>query len=549
MEMKHILDKMHKIQDENGYVSEKMLTELSKELGISKGRLFEVLSFYDLFSSKQEGEIIIKVCTGTSCHAMHNKKILKEIEEALHIKIGETTKDGKFTLKAVDCLGECHNAPVAKVGETLHSRNFHKCEIINTKYENHLLKKAKTIEMYLETGGYEGLRKAISFSRKKDIIDEVKRSKLKGRSGSGFPVGLKWESAYNAPGRELNTKDKYVIANGDEGDPGCFVDKWIMENNPHLVIEGLAIAAYAVNANQGYIYIRDEYPDAIQIMETALKEAEKNGYIGNNMLGTGFNFKCRVMRGAGSYICGEESALMTYIEGGQGIPRIKPYFPAERGLYQQPTIVNNIETLANIPIVIKNGAEAFSKETNGLGTKIFSLSGAVANKGIVEIPLGKLTWRELIFDIGGGMDRNFEFKAIQVGGPLGFFLCESDLDIVIGFDEMREHNLFLGSGGVIVLRDECDIAMLTKNIVEFLAKESCGVCTPCREGLRSIVETYNRIANNIAEETDIELLKDISFLTQYASRCVLGKSICNPVLSSIEKFYEDYYNRIRRQDK
>lgn len=530
----YLLSVLHQFQDTYGYVSSDHIKKIAGHFGISSANVFSEITFYDKFTVEKTGEIIFQVCDGTVCHSKGSAKLLEELMSQLKIQPGETTEDGKYTLKTVHCMGECAHAPVSDVDHTISDIDLLDCE-----YEKKLLVAADSIEQYEQNDGFAGLKEAFALPRKKMILDKVKESGLRGCSGSGFPVGDKWEAAYHAKGRSSNFIDKYVVANGDEGDPGAFMDRWLMEENPYLILEGMVIAGLCVNANKGYIYVRDEYGKAVERLETAILEMAKAGLIGRRILDSDYNFDIEVVRAARSYVCGEESAMMESIEGKSGVPRIKPPFPTFRGILEQPTLINNVETFANIPFILR-------KDCEKANTKLFSLSGAVKNKGLVEVPIGKLRLRELIYDIGGGIEKG-SLKCVQVGGPSGAYITEEELDILMDFDDFAEKGFLLGSGGIVVMDDTICAVDTLKHTMGFLADESCGTCTPCREGLRIILEILNRITTGKGELEDIETLEHISFAAKIASRCALGKSIGNPILSLLCSFEEELKGHIIEQ--
>jgi NADH:ubiquinone oxidoreductase subunit F (NADH-binding)/NAD-dependent dihydropyrimidine dehydrogenase PreA subunit len=369
-----------------------------------------------------------------------------------------------------------------------------------------------------------------------EIIDHVDKSGLRGRGGGGFLAGRKWRSTKNADGAV-----KYVVCNGDEGDPGAFMDRSIMEGDPHSVIEGMIIGAYAIGANEGYIYVRMEYPLAVTNLKKAIADAREYGLLGDSILGSDFSFDIEISRGGGAFVCGESSALMASLMGKAGEPRAKYVHTSERGLWDKPTNLNNVETWANVPLIINNGAEWFSAvgtETSK-GTKVFSLVGNVKNVGLVEVPMG-LTLREIIYDIGGGIADDKKFKAVQTGGPSGGCIPEKFLDTPVDYFTLKELGSIMGSGGMIVMDEETCMVDVAKYFINFLVDESCGKCTPCREGLRHLLEILTRITNGQGKTEDLELLRDIGEGMKVSSLCDLGKSAPNPVLTTLNYFMEEY---------
>ena len=396
------------------------------------------------------------------------------------------------------------------------------------------------IDDYIAHGGYTALTRALSMTQE-EIISEVEASGLRGRGGAGFPTGTKWRSA-----RSINTSPKYVICNGDEGDPGAFMDGSIMDGDPHSVLEGMMIGALAVGAEEGFLYIRDEYIQAVKRVRKAIRAAEKRGILGENVLGTGRKLYLSVVRGGGAFVCGESTALMTSIEGNAGEPRAKYIHSVEKGLWGCPTVLNNVETWANIPVIINEGGRKFAAvgTPGSTGTKVFALVGKVRYTGLVEVPMG-ITLRKLIFDIGGGIPRNRMFKAVQTGGPSGGCLPAELLDLPVDFDTLKQYGTMMGSGGMIVMDDHSCMVEFARYYVNFLCGESCGKCTPCREGLRQMRHILTNICNGYGHEGDIELLERIGQMMIDCSLCALGSSAPNPVLTTIRYFRDEYEAHIR----
>jgi NADH-quinone oxidoreductase subunit F len=399
----------------------------------------------------------------------------------------------------------------------------------------------KSIEDYLAVGGYSALTRALFHLSPEQIVDQVKRSGLRGRGGAGFPAGMKWEFARNSSGAT-----KYVVVNADEGDPGAFMDRALLEGNPHSILEGLIIGAYAIGAHEGYIYVRQEYPLAVENVTLAIAQAEDYGFLGSNILGSGFDFIVKVHRGAGAFVCGEETALLASLEGKVGEPRPRPPYPAVKGLRDKPTNINNVETWANVPLIINSGADSFAAiGTEGSkGTKIFSLVGKVNNTGLVEVPMG-ITLRDIVYKVGGGVPGGKKFKAVQTGGPSGGCIPEECLDIAVDFDELRKVGAIMGSGGMIVMDEDTCMVDVAKYFLNFLTDESCGKCVPCREGIRQMLKILTRISRGTGREGDIELLEDLAETTRDASLCALGGSAPNPVLSTIRYFRDEYEAHIK----
>jgi NADH:ubiquinone oxidoreductase subunit F (NADH-binding)/(2Fe-2S) ferredoxin/Pyruvate/2-oxoacid:ferredoxin oxidoreductase delta subunit len=526
------------------------------------------------------------VCTGTGC--VSNRSL--EVRTALDKELRERGLEKEVEVIATGCNGFCGVGPIMlvqpdgifyqKVGvkdipllveeHFLKGRPYKKLLFVPGKEAEPIPKMSdipffgkqmlialrnrgvidpENIEEYIARDGYKGLAKALSSMTPEAVIEEVKASGLRGRGGGGFPTGMKWEVCRNAVGDE-----KYMICNCDEGDPGAFMDRSIVESDPHSVIEGMTIGAYAVGIRQGYIYVRMEYPLALKRFMLALEQARAYGVIGEQILGTDFSFDIEVHRGAGAFVCGEETALIASIEGKPGEPRAKYIYPAQQGLRDKPTLINNVETWANIPVIIERGATWFSSvgtrnlaefEYGGsTGTKVFSLVGKVNNTGLVEVPMG-ITLREIIYDIGGGIAGGKRFKAVQTGGPSGGCIPEKLLDLPVDFDRLLSAGSMMGSGGMIVMDEDDCMIDVARYFIDFLNGESCGKCVPCREGLRQMREILTRICDGKGEEEDIEKLEDLSELMVEGSLCALGGTAPNPVLSTLRYFEDEYMAHIR----
>ena len=402
---------------------------------------------------------------------------------------------------------------------------------------------SKSLEDYLAIGGYSALAKALTQMADTDVLDEVKKANLRGRGGAGFPAGRKWEGSRNAP-----EPTKYVIVNADEGDPGAFMDRALLEGNPHSILEGLIIGGYAVGAQEGYFYVRQEYPLAVQNINLAIKQAEAFGLLGENILGSGFDFKVIVHMGAGAFVCGESTALMTALEGRVGEPRPKYVRSNVQGLWGKPSVLNNVETWANVPLIINDGADEFIKKgtESSKGTKIFSLVGKINNTGLVEVPMG-VPLNHIINNIGGGIPGGKAFKAVQTGGPSGGCIPGDLMDLPVGFDELSQAGSMMGSGGMIVMDEDNCMVDVARYFIQFLTDESCGKCVPCREGLRQMHAILTRITEGKGEEGDIETLEELSETAMEASLCALGKSAPNPFLSTLKYFREEYEAHIKEK--
>ena len=518
----------------------------------------------------------IFICQGTGCMSSKSEEIRKRFETEI-VKAG---LQDKVQVSFTGCHGFCAQGPLVfiKPEGTLYCKV--KIENVDTIVESHIknnspvedlfYKDPKTgksiekymdiefykkqqrtilancgqinpeiIEEYLHVGGYSGLQKALTM-KPKEVIDDIKKSGLRGRGGAGFPTGLKWEFCHNAPGNK-----KYVICNADEGDPGAFMDRSILEADPHSVLEGMIIGGYAIGASNGIIYVRAEYPLAVKRFRKAVEDARESGFLGENILGNGFSFDVSIQEGAGAFVCGEETALIASIEGNRGTPRPRPPFPATSGLWGKPTNINNVKTWAAASWIFKNSVEAFRKigvETSP-GTAIFSLTGKVKNSGLIEVPMGT-TLREIIFGIGGGILNDREFKAVQTGGPSGGCLPVSKLDIPVDFDSLQKEGSIMGSGGMIVADEDTCMVDLARYFLSFTQKESCGKCTPCREGTLRALEILERITHGEADLQDIDDLEELCKVIKETSLCALGQTAPNPVLSTIKFFRDEYEEHI-----
>jgi NADH-quinone oxidoreductase subunit F len=519
----------------------------------------------------------VAICAGTGCRASGSLKV----KEALEAELKKQNMNDVDIL-ATGCLGFCEKGPMLIIHpdkyfyqhvkvEDVHeivSKTVGKGEVISrllyrhpetkkTLYreedlpfykkqhrivfgQNGMLDPSR-IEAYFNINGYQALAKVLSEMTPEAVISEVKKAGLRGRGGGGFPTAVKWEGVRRAHG-----EPKYVIANGDEGDPGAYMDRSLMEGNPHSVIEGMIIGAYAVGSSQGYIYVRNEYPLAVTHLAIAIKAARENGLLGKNILGTDFSFDIKINKGAGAFVCGESSALFASIEGRAGEPRAKYVHAVEKGLYDKPTVLNNVETWANVPLIINKGADWYASiGTEGSkGTKIFSLVGKINNTGLIEVPMGT-TLYEIIYDMGGGITNGRKFKAVQTGGPSGGCIPESLLDIPVDFDKLYEVGSMMGSGGMIVMDDTSCMVDVARYFLEFLKEESCGKCVPCREGIRRMSDILEDICAGKGREGDIELLERMSSAIADGSLCALGGSAPNPVLSTIKYFREEYEAHIK----
>jgi NADH:ubiquinone oxidoreductase subunit F (NADH-binding)/NAD-dependent dihydropyrimidine dehydrogenase PreA subunit/(2Fe-2S) ferredoxin len=397
------------------------------------------------------------------------------------------------------------------------------------------------IEEYIARGGYFSLARVLSTLKEEEVIEEIRASGLRGRGGAGFPTGVKWKFCRDAPG-----DTKYIICNADEGDPGAYMDRSILEGDPHSVLEGMVIGAYAIGSHEGYIYVRNEYPLAYQSVKQAIEQAEEYGLLGENILNSGFNFRIRISQGAGAFVCGEETALLASIEGRIGEPRPRPPFPAERGLWDKPTNINNVKTWANVPVIIARGADWYSKmgTAKSKGTMVFSLVGKIKNTGLVEVPMG-IKLREMIYDIGGGIPEDKKFKAVQTGGPSGGCIPAELADLEVDYEKLTQAGSMMGSGGMVVMDEDTCMVNVAKFFLNFTKDESCGKCTPCREGIKRMLEILDDISKGKGEESDLELLESLAKVVKDASLCALGGTAPNPVLTTLRYFRNEYEAHIK----
>ena len=399
----------------------------------------------------------------------------------------------------------------------------------------------ESIDSYIASGGYKAAEKIFTSMTPDEVIAEMKKSGLRGRGGAGFPTGVKWEACRKTP-----SEQKYIICNADEGDPGAFMDRAVIEGNPHVVIEGMLIGAYATGATKGYVYIRAEYPLAVERLKKAIKDATERGFLGKNLFNKAFDFTIRLKLGAGAFVCGEETALIASIEGQRGMPRPKPPFPVYQGLWGKPTVINNVETLANIPYIISRGADWYASygTEKSKGTKVFALTGKVKNTGLIEVPMG-ITLKEIIYDIGGGIENNKALKAVQTGGPSGGCIPAGMVDINVDYESLARVGSIVGSGGMIVLDEDDCMVNVAKYFLQFTQSESCGKCVPCRIGTKRLLEILDRITKGKGKEEDIELLQTLSSNIKSASLCGLGQTAPNPVMSTLKYFRDEYDAHIR----
>ncbi len=532
-------------------------------------------------SSKKESKKIL-VCAETGCVASGSLDIYQEFinimkEKGINcsVELEKEPHDSSVGVKKSGCHGFCEIGPLIRIepegylytkvkvedcreiiektienGEIVERLVYKKDgkiypvqeEIPFYKKQTRIVRKycgridATSINEYLSIGGYAAFEKALFDMSQDDIIREVEESTLRGRGGGGYPTGRKWAQV-----KKQKTETKYVVCNGDEGDPGAFMDRSVMEGDPHRMLEGMMIAGIATGASEGYIYVRAEYPMAVNRLENAIKQAEEYGLLGENILGTDFSFKMHVNKGAGAFVCGEGSALTASIEGKRGMPRVKPPRTVEQGLFEKPTVLNNVETYANVPEIVLKGADWYKSigPENSPGTKTFALTGNIQNTGLIEVPMGT-TLREIIFDIGGGMKDGAEFKAVQIGGPSGGCLVTPNLDMSLDFDSLKKVGAMIGSGGLVVMDSNTCMVEVARFFMNFTQNESCGKCVPCREGTKRMLEVLERIVAGQGVDGDIELLLELADTISSTALCGLGKSAAFPVVSTIKNFREEY---------
>ncbi len=533
-----------------------------------------------LRKSRDASKPCITICAGTGCLATGASEVVEEFKR----KIIDRQLEGKIEVRASGCHGFCERGPLVvirpenvcyinvetkdvpqiltdtvlegKVIDRLlyqdpltREKIIHEEEIPFYKFQQRVVFgdngeiDPTQIDDYIAVGGYQALEKVLSEETPEEVIETIIQSGLRGRGGGGFPTGAKWKACREAKGRE-----KFVICNADEGDPGAYMDRSLLEGNPHRVIEGMLIGAYAIGSEEGYVYVRNEYPLAVANLSRAIDQAKEYGLFGKNILGSGLTFTVKISRGGGAFVCGESTALMASLEGKVGEPRAKYIHTAEHGLWDQPSNLNNVETWANVPIILHRGVDWYTSiGTEGSkGTKIFSLVGKINNTGLVEVPMG-ITLRKIIYDIGGGIPGNKRFKAIQTGGPSGGCIPEALLDLPIDFDRLQEAGSMMGSGGMIVMDEDNCMVDMARYFVRFLQEESCGKCVPCREGLQQMGEILGRICEGEGREGDIQLLQDLSQVMAGASLCGLGLTAPNPVLSTLRYFREEYEAHIEEK--
>jgi NADH-quinone oxidoreductase subunit F len=521
-----------------------------------------------------ERDIVIKVCLGPGGIASGGETVLETFKEETEKRGLSVSLEPNCTIHQVGCMGLCAKDVLVDVlqnGKKI-TYQFVKPEMVKRIVEEHIVNERpveewtvkddynafyekqmkvvldicgkidpEDIEAYILKGGYEAAKKALTAMTPVEVIEEVKSSGLRGRGGAGFPTGRKWEFC-----RSQKEGTRYFICNADEGDPGAFMDRAIIEGNPHSVIEGMIIGAYAIGAKEGYVYIRAEYPLAVKRLGIALGKAREKDFLGRKIFGTDTDFDIKIKLGAGAFVCGEETALIASIEGRRGMPRTRPPFPAQSGLWGKPTVINNVETLANLPLIMKNGAGWYSSigSDGSKGTKVFALTGKIKNTGLIEVPMG-ISLKEIIYDIAGGIEKDRAFKAVQTGGPSGGCIPSSMINLGVDYETLAKAGSIMGSGGMIVLDETDCMVAIAKFFLEFTQKESCGKCPPCRIGTKRMLEILERISAGKGREEDLALLEELGGKIKVTSLCGLGQSAPNPVLSTIKYFRDEYEAHIK----
>ncbi len=556
-------------QDEYGYISDDMVNELAGRLDLRPVEVEETLAYYSMLHRKPVGKYHVQVCTNVACMLRGGAQLLQHAKKRLEIGHKEVTQDGVFSLEEVECIGACtgapamqvnydyyenltplkfdriieeldnggHPAPVPVITGALRERSALEIPVISKRWG---IKDSHKIDVYLQNGGYQALEKALKQMTPESIIDEVKRSNLRGRGGAGFPTGMKWSFV-----PKDSPKPKYVICNADESEPGSCKDRPLMEMDPHQLIEGIIIAGRAIDAHRGFIYIRGEYRYVLDIVDAAIAEAYARGYLGNNILGSGFDFDLLIHTGAGAYECGEESALMESLEGKRGYPRIKPPFPAIVGLYGCPTIINNVESLSAVPAIILEGGEAYANRgtpKNG-GTRLLCVSGHVHKPGIYEIPLG-MNMKKFIYEVAGGIRGGKNIKAVIPGGSSCPLLKADEIDIAMDYDSLAKAGSMLGSGGMVVMDEDTCMVDMARRIMHFYAHESCGWCIPCREGTSWLRKMLERFHAGFGRPEDIDMVGDLAKNMLGRTFCPLGDAAAMPTISIVTKFRSEFEDHL-----
>lgn len=557
-------------QDEYGHLSNEILEEIARRLDLNMTEVTETLGYYSMLRRHPAGKYHVQVCTNISCQLRGGYQILEHVEKRLGIKNRQTTANGIFSLEEVECMGACSGAPAMQVNYdfyedlttekvdaildqfaagkrpapvpvisgALHERHPAENIVISGRFG---IRDSRSIKVYEQHDGYKALEKALKDMTPEQIIDEVKKSGLRGRGGAGFPTGMKWGFV-----PKDSPKPKYVVANADESEPGTSKDRPLMEMDPHALIEGMVIAGRALGSHQGYIYVRGEYRYIIDIMDPAIEEARKAGYVGKNILGTGFDFEMCTHTGAGAYECGEETALLDSLEGKRGYPRIKPPFPAVAGLYQCPTVVNNVETLSTVPAIIRKGGEWYASlgsPKNG-GTRLYSISGHVNRPGIYELPLG-FNLKRMIEDVAGGVANGKKLKAVIPGGSSCPLLKAEECDVAMDFESVAKIGSMLGSGGLVVIDEDTCMVDVARRIMHFYAHESCGWCIPCREGTAWLKKVLDRFHEGGGREEDIPVIDEVSENMFMKTFCALGDAAAMPTMSIVRKWRHEFEDHLK----
>jgi NADH-quinone oxidoreductase subunit F len=557
-------------QDEFGYISDDVIAEIAARLELRTVQVEETLEYYSMLHRKPMGKYHVQVCTNVACMLRGGNELLDRAKKRLEIGHKEVTKDGIFSLEEVECIGACTGAPamqinydfyenltpatfdrliqeldfgrrdepVTVISGALHAREAGEIPVISKRWG---IENSTKIDVFLQNGGYQALDKALKQMTPESIIDEMKKSNLRGRGGAGFPTGMKWSFV-----PKDSPKAKYVICNADESEPGTCKDRPLMEMDPHQLIEGMVIAGRAIGSHQGFIYIRGEYRYVLDIVQGAITEAYERGYLGKNILGSGFDYDLLIHTGAGAYECGEESALMESLEGKRGYPRIKPPFPAVVGLYGCPTIINNVETLSAVPTIILGGGEAYANlgtPKNG-GTRLLCVAGHVNKPGIYEIPLG-MNMKEFIYGMAGGITGGKKLKAVIPGGSSCPLLTADEIDIPMDYDSVAKAGSMLGSGGMVVMDEDTCMVDMARRIMHFYAHESCGWCIPCREGTTWLRKMLERLHAGYGREQDIDMLSELSKNILGRSFCPLGDAAAMPTISIVQKWRNEFEDHLR----
>jgi NADH-quinone oxidoreductase subunit F len=556
-------------QDELGSLGDEILDEIAIRLDLNITQVTETLAYYSMLHRKPMGRYHIQVCTNISCMLRGGKELYEHIQKRLGIGDKQVSPSGTFSLEEVECMGACTGAPALQVNYDFHEKlDAAKADAILEQLEVGRVPKpapvisgalhprdpsevvvitkrfgipnSTKIDTYLQNGGYKALEKALKQMTPDSIIDEVKKSNLRGRGGAGFPTGMKWSFV-----PKDSSKPKYVLCNADESEPGTSKDRPLMELDPHQMIEGTAIAGRAIGSNQGYIYVRGEYRYLIGIIDAALEEARARGFLGKNIMGTGFDFELFTHTGAGAYECGEESALMESLEGKRGYPRIKPPFPAVVGLYGCPTVINNVETLSTVPAVINGGGEWYASlgvPKNG-GTRLYSISGHVNKPGIYELPLG-YPLRKLIYEVAGGIANGKKLKAVIPGGSSCPLLSADEIDVAMDYDSVAKIGSMLGSGGTVIMDEDTCMVDVARRIMHFYAHESCGWCIPCREGTAWLRKVLDRFHEGHGQPEDIPLIDELSKNMLGRTFCALGDAAALPTISIVKKWRNEFEDHL-----